>query len=114
MGPVIRGERKTKLIEYIDGAQSEGAHLVSDGRHVDQEDGFFLGPTIFDKVTPTMKIWKEELFGPVLSVMRASDIDDALNLLNSSTSWQHGVDLHELRQVRTGVQAPWPRPACSG
>ncbi|HEY8678325.1 MAG TPA: CoA-acylating methylmalonate-semialdehyde dehydrogenase [Candidatus Dormibacteraeota bacterium] len=85
MGPVIRGERKTKLIEYIDGAQSEGAHLVSDGRHVDQEDGFFLGPTIFDKVTPTMKIWKEELFGPVLSVMRASDIDDALNLLNSST-----------------------------
>ena len=85
LGPVIRGERKTKLIEYIDGAQSEGAQLVTDGRKVDMNEGFFLGPTIFDHVTPNMKIWKEELFGPVLSVVRASDIDEALNLLNSST-----------------------------
>jgi malonate-semialdehyde dehydrogenase (acetylating) / methylmalonate-semialdehyde dehydrogenase len=85
LGPVIRGERKKKLIEYIDGAQSEGAQLVTDGRKVDLNDGFFLGPTIFDRVTPNMKIWKEELFGPVLSVMRASDIDEALSLLNSSS-----------------------------
>ena len=85
LGPVIRGERKKKLIEYIDGAQSEGAQLVSDGRQVDQKDGFFLGPTIFDRVTPNMKIWKEELFGPVLAVMRATDIDEALKLLNAST-----------------------------
>ena len=85
MGPVIRGERKRKLIEYIDGAQAEGAQLVQDGRQVDQRDGFFLAPTIFDRVTPGMRIWKDELFGPVLSVMRASDIDEALKLLNSST-----------------------------
>jgi malonate-semialdehyde dehydrogenase (acetylating)/methylmalonate-semialdehyde dehydrogenase len=85
LGPVIRGERKKKLIEYIDGAQSEGAELVTDGRKVELNEGFFLGPTIFDHVTPNMKIWKEELFGPVLSVVRASDIDEALNLLNSST-----------------------------
>jgi malonate-semialdehyde dehydrogenase (acetylating)/methylmalonate-semialdehyde dehydrogenase len=85
LGPVIRSERKKKLIEYIDGAQSEGAQLVTDGRKVDMNEGFFLGPTIFDHVTPNMKIWKEELFGPVLSVVRASDIDEALNLLNSST-----------------------------
>lgn len=85
MGPVIRGERKRKLIEYIEGAQSEGAELVTDGRSVEQTDGFFLAPTIFDRVTPDMKIWKEELFGPVLSVVRASDIDEALNLLNKST-----------------------------
>ncbi|HEX3628944.1 MAG TPA: CoA-acylating methylmalonate-semialdehyde dehydrogenase [Candidatus Dormibacteraeota bacterium] len=85
LGPVIRGERKKKLIEYIDGAQAEGAQLVTDGRKVDMDEGFFLGPTIFDRVTPNMKIWKEELFGPVLSVVRASDIDEALNLLNSST-----------------------------
>src|SRR3989442_385967 len=70
---------------YIYGAQREGAQLVSDGRSVELKDGFFLGPTIFDRVTPNMKIWKEELFGPVLSVMRASDIDEALNLLNAST-----------------------------
>ncbi|HVH65263.1 MAG TPA: CoA-acylating methylmalonate-semialdehyde dehydrogenase, partial [Candidatus Acidoferrum sp.] len=85
LGPVIRGERKKKLIEYIDGAQSEGADLVADGRKVDRADGFFLGPTIVDHVTPDMKVWKEELFGPVLSVVRASDIDEALNLLNRST-----------------------------
>src|SRR5256712_5513555 len=85
LGPVIRGERKTKLIEYIDGAESDGAQLVSDVRQVDQKDGFFLGPTIFDRVTPNMQIWKEELFGPGLSVMLGSDIDDALKLLNAST-----------------------------
>jgi malonate-semialdehyde dehydrogenase (acetylating)/methylmalonate-semialdehyde dehydrogenase len=85
MGPVIRAERKRKLIEYIDGAQAEGAQLVSDGREVALKDGFFLGPTIFDRVTPGMKLWKDELFGPVLSVVRASDIDEALNLMNSST-----------------------------
>src|SRR5437588_8793992 len=81
LGPVIRGERKKKLIEYIDGAQSEGAQLVSDGRQVDQTDGFFLGPTIFDRVTPNMKIRKDGLSGPVPSVLRASDIDEALKLL---------------------------------
>jgi len=85
LGPVIRGERKAKLIEYINGAESDGAQLVADGRQVDRKEGFFLGPTIFDRVTPNMKIWKEELFGPVLSVMRATDIDEALKLLNSST-----------------------------
>ena len=85
MGPVIRAERKRKLIEYIDGAEAEGAQLVSDGRDLSLKDGFFLGPTIFDRVTPKMKVWKDELFGPVLAVMRASDIDEALNLLNSSS-----------------------------
>ncbi len=85
MGPVIRAERKRKLIEYIDGAEAEGAQLVSDGRDLSLKDGFFLGPTIFDRVTPKMRVWKDELFGPVLAVMRASDIDEALTLLNSST-----------------------------
>lgn len=85
LGPVIRGERKKKLIEYIDGAQSEGAQLVSDGRQIDRDEGFFLGPTILDKVTPGMTVWKDELFGPVLAVMRANDIDEALKVLNSST-----------------------------
>ena len=84
MGPVIRGERKRRLIEYIDEAQTEGAQLVADGRELGSSDGFFLAPTVFDRVTPRMRIWKEELFGPILSVMRASDIDEALKLLNSS------------------------------
>jgi malonate-semialdehyde dehydrogenase (acetylating)/methylmalonate-semialdehyde dehydrogenase len=85
MGPVIRRERKQRLIEYIDEAEQQGAKLVTDGRQGAPSEGFFLRPTIFDRVTPEMRIWKDELFGPVLSVMRASDLDEALKLLNAST-----------------------------
>jgi len=85
MGPVIREERKKELIGYIDEAEEVGAKLRADGRGVGPSDGFFLGPTIFDQVTPDMRIWKEELFGPVLSVVRASDIDEAVRVTNTST-----------------------------
>jgi malonate-semialdehyde dehydrogenase (acetylating)/methylmalonate-semialdehyde dehydrogenase len=85
MGPVIREERRKELIGSIDEAQEGGAKLALDGRGVGPSEGFFLGPTIFDEVTPDMRLWKEELFGPVLSVMRASDIDEALDVLNRST-----------------------------
>jgi malonate-semialdehyde dehydrogenase (acetylating)/methylmalonate-semialdehyde dehydrogenase len=85
MGPVIREERKKELIGYIEEAEEVGAKLRADGRGVGPADGFFLGPTIFDQVTPNMRIWKEELFGPVLSVVRASDIDEALRVTNTST-----------------------------
>jgi malonate-semialdehyde dehydrogenase (acetylating)/methylmalonate-semialdehyde dehydrogenase len=56
-----------------------------DGRGIGPSDGFYLGPTIFDGVTPDMALWKDEMFGPVLSVVRASDIDEAINVLNAST-----------------------------
>src|SRR5207302_4210597 len=59
LGPVIRGERKQKLIEYIEGAQAEGAQLVSDGREVGQKHGVLLGPTSFDRVPPNMKVWQD-------------------------------------------------------
>jgi malonate-semialdehyde dehydrogenase (acetylating)/methylmalonate-semialdehyde dehydrogenase len=85
MGPVIREERKKELIGYIEQGEESGATLVSDGRGVGPSDGFFLGPTIFDRVTPDMALWRDELFGPVLSVVRASDIDEALNILNASS-----------------------------
>ena len=85
MGPVIREERKKELIGYIEQGEESGATLVSDGRGVGPSDGFFLGPTIFDRVTPDMALWRDELFGPVLSVIRASDIDEALNILNASS-----------------------------
>jgi malonate-semialdehyde dehydrogenase (acetylating)/methylmalonate-semialdehyde dehydrogenase len=85
MGPVIREERKKELIGYIEEAEEVGAKLRADGRGVGPADGFFLGPTIFDNVTPDMRIWKEELFGPVLSVVRASDIDEAVRVTNTST-----------------------------
>ncbi|HSL67205.1 MAG TPA: CoA-acylating methylmalonate-semialdehyde dehydrogenase [Actinomycetota bacterium] len=85
MGPVIREERRKELIGYIEQGEEVGATLVSDGRGVGPSEGFFLGPTIFDRVTPDMALWRDELFGPVLSVVRASDIDEALDVLNASS-----------------------------
>jgi malonate-semialdehyde dehydrogenase (acetylating)/methylmalonate-semialdehyde dehydrogenase len=84
MGPVIREERRKELIGYIERGEEVGASLALDGRGMGPSDGFFLGPTIFDRVTLDMPLWKDELFGPVLSVMRASDIDEAINLMNAS------------------------------
>jgi malonate-semialdehyde dehydrogenase (acetylating)/methylmalonate-semialdehyde dehydrogenase len=84
MGPVIREERRKELVGYIEQGEEIGADLVADGRGVGPSDGFFLGPTIFDRVTPEMQLWKDELFGPILSVMRASDIDEAINVMNAS------------------------------
>jgi len=84
MGPVIREERRKELIGYIEEGEEVGAALALDGRGVGPSDGFFLGPTIFDHVTPDMRLWKDELFGPVLSVVRASDIDEAIRVMNAS------------------------------
>jgi malonate-semialdehyde dehydrogenase (acetylating)/methylmalonate-semialdehyde dehydrogenase len=85
MGPVIREERRKELIGYIEQGEEVGAALVADGRGVGPSDGFFLGPTIFDRVTPDMRLWKDELFGPVLSVVRADDVDEAIKVMNASS-----------------------------
>ncbi|HEV8420417.1 MAG TPA: CoA-acylating methylmalonate-semialdehyde dehydrogenase, partial [Actinomycetota bacterium] len=85
MGPVIRDERRKELIGYIEQGEEVGAALVADGRGVGPSDGFFLGPTIFDRVSPDMPLWKDELFGPILSVVRAADIDEAIRVMNSSS-----------------------------
>ena len=85
MGPVIRDERRTELRGYIDETEKAGASLVCDGRESVHSEGYFMGPTIFDHVTPEMRVWREELFGPVLSVVRVPDLDAALDTLNKST-----------------------------
>ena len=84
MGPVIREERRKELIGYIEEGEEVGAALALDGRGVGPSDGFFMGPTIFDRVTPDMRLWKEEMFGPILSVERADDIDEAIRVMNAS------------------------------
>jgi len=84
MGPVIRDERRTELVGYINQGLDVGAALALDGRGQGPSDGFFLGPTIFDRVTPDMTLWSDELFGPILSVVRAGDLDDALKVMNAS------------------------------
>jgi malonate-semialdehyde dehydrogenase (acetylating)/methylmalonate-semialdehyde dehydrogenase len=85
MGPVIRDERRKELIGYVDEGLSSGARLVADGREAGPDRGFFLGPTVFDGVTPDMKLWQDELFGPVLSVVRTDDLDGAIELINRSS-----------------------------
>ena len=85
MGPVISKEHKDKIENYITSGVEEGAKLVLDGRNFKiqgYENGYFVGPTLFDEVNKDMKIYKEEIFGPVLSVVRARNYDEALNLVN--------------------------------
>ena len=85
MGPVISKEHKEKILNYIEIGEKEGANLVLDGRRINiqgYENGFFVGPTLFDNVNQNMKIYKDEIFGPVLSVVRADTYDEALNLVN--------------------------------
>ncbi len=85
MGPVITKEHKEKVENYISSGVDEGANLILDGRNIKiqgYENGYFVGPTLFDDVTKDMKIYKEEIFGPVLSVVRAKNYDEALQLVN--------------------------------
>jgi malonate-semialdehyde dehydrogenase (acetylating)/methylmalonate-semialdehyde dehydrogenase len=87
MGPVITAAHRERIQKLIDSGVAEGAQLVLDGRGLKvpgSEKGFYLGPTLFDKVTTTMEIYKEEIFGPVLIVLRANNIDDAISLVNGN------------------------------
>jgi malonate-semialdehyde dehydrogenase (acetylating) / methylmalonate-semialdehyde dehydrogenase len=85
MGPVIREAARQRVLAYVEKGLAEGAELVLDGRgHVvkGRENGFFLGPTVFDKVSPKSAIGREEIFGPVLSLMNVPDLAGALALLH--------------------------------
>ncbi|NRG16790.1 CoA-acylating methylmalonate-semialdehyde dehydrogenase [Rhizobiales bacterium] len=86
MGPVITKAHQQKVLGYIDQGEKEGAELVVDGRGFNlqgYEGGYFVGGTLFDRVTKDMTIYKEEIFGPVLSVVRAKDYDEAVDLINT-------------------------------
>jgi malonate-semialdehyde dehydrogenase (acetylating)/methylmalonate-semialdehyde dehydrogenase len=88
MGPVISKEHKDKIESYISKGLEEGAKLIVDGRNYKiqgYENGYFIGPTLFDNVTKDMTIYKEEIFGPVLSILRASNYEEALSLVNAHT-----------------------------
>ncbi|HKE31823.1 MAG TPA: CoA-acylating methylmalonate-semialdehyde dehydrogenase [Candidatus Angelobacter sp.] len=86
MGPVITEEAKKRILGYIDLAEKEGAVLARDGRSdaVTRGNGYFVGPTILDKVDPNSRVAKEEIFGPVLSVIRVKDIKEALEVIRNS------------------------------
>ncbi|WP_406691347.1 CoA-acylating methylmalonate-semialdehyde dehydrogenase [Saccharopolyspora sp. ID03-671] len=87
MGPLVTAAHRDRVASYVDAGLSAGAELVVDGRGVDvdgAEGGFWLGPTLFDHVQPEMSIYADEIFGPVLSVLRAPTYDDALTLVNAN------------------------------
>jgi malonate-semialdehyde dehydrogenase (acetylating)/methylmalonate-semialdehyde dehydrogenase len=84
MGPLVTSDHCKRVEGYLEKGVAEGATPLVDGRERSQQGGFFLGPTIFDNVTPDMTIGREEIFGPVLSVIRVKTLDDAIALVNRS------------------------------
>jgi malonate-semialdehyde dehydrogenase (acetylating)/methylmalonate-semialdehyde dehydrogenase len=86
MGPVISGRHRDRVTHYIDQGVKEGANLVLDGRGVTvagRDEGFFVGPTVFDDVSPNMKIGHEEIFGPVASISAVKNLDEAIALMQA-------------------------------
>jgi len=84
MGPVIRAEHRRKVEEYVRAGEAEGARVAARGGAPDAASGFFCAPVLFDDVRPEMTIAKEEIFGPVLSVIRCGSLDEAIALANRS------------------------------
>ncbi len=87
IGPVISAESKARIEQYIAEAEAAGAEVLVDGRNTTvpgREGGYYLGPTIIDRVTPEMRIAREEVFGPVLVIIRSRDLDEALAVENAS------------------------------
>ncbi|MCL9780744.1 CoA-acylating methylmalonate-semialdehyde dehydrogenase [Vibrio sp. S4M6] len=85
MGPVISAAHREKIIQYIDSAEEQGAKIAVDGRGFQVESfesGYFLGPTLIDHVSPDMTVYQEEIFGPVLSVVRVKNYQQAVELVN--------------------------------
>ena len=110
MGPMQDVESCDRVMSYIDIGLQDGADLLLDGREANMpSEGCFVGPTIFDNVTPSMRIAAEEIFGPVLSVMRADTLDDAIAMVNESEYGNMAVLFtdsgHAARRFETTVQA---------
>ena len=85
MGPVITAQARERIVGYIGEGEQAGARPVVDGRTLEVEgDGFFVGPTLLDGVTPDMSVYRDEIFGPVLSVLRVASLQEAIDLINAN------------------------------
>jgi malonate-semialdehyde dehydrogenase (acetylating)/methylmalonate-semialdehyde dehydrogenase len=124
MGPLITREHRDKVASYVTGAAAQGAEVVVDGtglRVEGHEDGFFVGVSLLDKVPVTADAYKDEIFGPVLCVVRAETYDEAIKLINSSR-WGNGTAIFtrdggaarrfqlEVQAGMVGVNVPIPVP----
>lgn len=84
LGPVIRRENQIRTINYIEKGITQGAKLILDGRQGIPTEGYFIGPTIFDNVTPDMTIWQDEIFAPLLAIIRVKNLQQAVEIANQS------------------------------
>jgi len=87
MGPLVTGQHRDKVASYLDSGEAQGATVVADGREhplYKESDGFFLGVSLIDKVTPSMDCYRDEIFGPVLTVIRVKTYDEAVRLVNDN------------------------------
>ncbi len=124
MGPLITAEHRDKVSSYIDIAEDDGADIVVDGRGftVDgAEDGFWLAPTLIDKIPTTSRAYEEEIFGPVLSIVRVKTYEEAIELINSGR-FGNGTAIftndggaarrfqHEVQVGMIGINVPIPVP----
>lgn len=109
LGPVIREENLKRTVSYIEKGIEEGAKLVVDGRERMLNEGYFVGPTIFDGVTTDMTIWKEEIFAPVLSIIRVKNLKEAVSIANQSEfangSCIFTSDASSIRYFRENIDA---------
>jgi malonate-semialdehyde dehydrogenase (acetylating)/methylmalonate-semialdehyde dehydrogenase len=124
MGPLVTAQHRDKVTSYLDAGVEAGAELVVDGRDAEYDadgEGFFLAPTLFDRVEPGMSIYDEEIFGPVLSVVRVASYDAGLELINANP-YGNGTAIftndggaarrfqHEVEVGMVGVNVPIPVP----
>ncbi len=124
MGPLVTEQHLSRVRQYVDEGLASGATLVADGRDIaanGSRDGFFLGPCLFDHVRPEMSIYRDEIFGPVLSVVRAESYDEALRLINDNP-FANGVAIFttdgaaarrfqsEVQVGMVGINVPIPVP----
>jgi malonate-semialdehyde dehydrogenase (acetylating)/methylmalonate-semialdehyde dehydrogenase len=124
MGPLVTGAHRDKVQGYVDLGVAEGAKLVVDGRDFKvkgQAEGFYLGGCLFDHVTSDMRVYREEIFGPVLCVLRAPDFDAALRLVNEH-EYGNGTAIftrdgdcarqfaHQVQVGMVGINVPIPVP----
>jgi len=121
MGPLVTAEHKGKVAGFIETGKKEGAKVVLDGSQAPVKEGFFLGATLFDQVTAQMEIYKNEIFGPVLVVLRAKTLEEAIALVNANP-YANGTAIftesggaarrfeNEIQVGMVGINVPIPVP----
>ena len=108
MGPLVSDRHRAKVAAHIDAGEAEGAELLVDGRGLTlegREGGHFLGPTLFDHVKPGMTIYDEEIFGPVLVIVRAETYREAIEIVNANPYGNGAAHFHQRRRRGTPVRA---------